>query len=319
MYAGAHYRCAYCHTHQKAPAADRTRVKRKMRPDQPGLRLQPLSGAYASPMLSANVSIDIPRLPEISKRSRLTRFHAGASAFAALVISASVLTWNWSSAISNGDRFRRSDRVAIPRGGSAHPEIATMLAASDTDDFFGVPIDSGGVGLVIDDHDRLGGYTDAVARLAYAATDFARTNETPISVVEARLRGAGSSGDDSDPFYAFSVMRIQAARKRLDMQVPEQSLLSTAVSMTMAESPSQVFLVISEPLSNKEIDELAMAIETANTPVHLICLGDAANQPYAQLAAISGGKFIPVTDAEMDDLVARCQVTMPAPRAFRPI
>ncbi|MCA9257318.1 MAG: hypothetical protein KDA33_16845, partial [Phycisphaerales bacterium] len=129
MYAGAHYRCAFCHTHQKAPAADRSRAKRTKRPDQPGLRLQPLGGADASPMLSANVSIDIPRLPEISKRSRLTRFHAGASAFAALVISASVLTWNWSSAINNRGR---SDRVAIPRGGSAHPEIAVMLASIDT-------------------------------------------------------------------------------------------------------------------------------------------------------------------------------------------
>ena len=263
-------------------------------------------------MWAADVSIDIPRLPELKSRPNLTWFHAGASAFAALVMFASVLTWNWSRSIDGVSSSANGIRLAQVNPSNSYEAAAARLAASDEDDFFGIPIGSGSVGLVIDDHDRLASYTKPVARLTYAASDFARNNGAAMTVVEARVRGAGLTDAEADPFYAFSVLRIKAARKRLDSEVPAQSYLSTALSMTAPSSPEQIFVVISQPLSGKELGDLESEIRSIGVPVHMICLGDAANVHYGPLAAINGGKFIPVTDNAIEDLVNRCEVAMPA-------
>lgn len=227
---------------------------------------------------------------------------------------ASILTWNWSSSMDGPTGPQNQNALAQSDRSSARAAAARLLAASGKEDFFGIPIGTGSVGLVIDDHDRLSGYTHQVARLAYAASDFARSNGTALSVVEARLRGAGGGDAESDPFYAMSVLRIQASRQRLDSQEPQQSYLSTAVSMTAPLAPSQLFLVISEPLTNNELGQLETAVRAAGVPVHMICLGAAANKPYDAMAKITGGKFIPVTDQAIEDLVDRCDVTMPARR-----
>lgn len=309
VYEGAHCRCAFCHTHQLVPPATHPPRPSVPRPDQPGLRLEPLRGSGAL-ALSTNVSIDIPRLPDAEPRKKLTWFHAGASAFAALVIVASMLTWNWSESINQGTTLDGS-RLAAGSMSAVRAEVAQMLAQSDEDDFFGIPIGDAKTSIVIDNRDDMPDYTGDVARLAYSAVQFARSNNGAMSIVEARLARAGNN--DKDPYYALPVLRIQSVRKRTDELNGVDSNLAAAIELASVSKPEQIVFVFAKPMDADEKEELEAAIRHTTVPVHIVALGDAASRSYASLADISGGKFIPVSDTALQQLVSRCAVQMPPP------
>lgn len=281
------------------------------RPQQPGLRLQPLSHPASAPIWSDDISIDIPRLPDAEPRSRLTWFHAGAGAFAALVLLASVLTWNWSEALE-GRRFADFNAIAPNGPWGASDEIARLLSNSDKDDFFGIQLSRSNTSIVVDDRNRLAGYGDDVAILAYAANDYIRSHGGSLNMIEARLSDSGAIDSELDPFYALPTLRIQSVMKKFDEADRNRSHLDAAFALTRPASPEQVFVVLAEPLSAEEESELGAAIRASRVPVHLIALGEAATQHYASLVSMTGGKFIPVSDRALGGLLERCNVKMPA-------
>lgn len=207
---------------------------------------------------------------------------------------------------ADSSRFALDDRSVVSS------EIARLLQASGEEDFFGLPIGTGNVGIVIDDRDRLDGHADQVARLAYAANDFAKSNNAEIRLVEARWGDVGADDRATDPYYALPVLRVPTLMAPSDPENQETKRLSSAFALTARAVPQQVFVVISEPLQLAEKELLESEIRAAGVPVHMICLGDAASDSCKELAAMSGGRFIPVSDQAIVDLVDRCDVVMPA-------
>lgn len=237
----------------------------------------------------------------------MSRFHIGAAAFAAVVVLASAVTWNWSG---SGDRGAGNGGFATSGQPAATRDIGELLAASDADDFFGIPISPRSTGIIVDNRERLGPYADKVARLAFAASEFANSQQSDFGIVEARLQAAGDFSTEVDPFYALPVIRIQTLMKKVVDK--DRSHLNAAVALTAPWTPEQIFVIISEQLSYEEEIQLGAAIRAAGVPVHIVGLGDAATQSYASLAAAAHGRYIPVNDAVLDQLIQRCPVDLPS-------
>lgn len=266
-------------------------------------------------MWSEGVSIDIPRLADTAAPVRMTRFHVGAAAFAAVVLLASVVTWTWTE--SNSSRSQNGFARSVAADMSAERgEARRILEASGDNDFFGIPVISGRSTIVVGNRDEMDGYANQVARLAYAATTFASEHNASVNVVEARTWTSNTLDEESDPYYALPVLRIQTATKKVgDSADSNAASLGEALAIAKATTPDRLFVVIAQPLSENDQNELQSMILASDVPVNIIGLGDAASASFAScspLAAVSGGKFLPVSDAILQRILDRCRIQMPS-------
>lgn len=177
-----------------------------------------------------------------------------------------------------------------------------MATADPLKTYFGLPLDGGIIGYVVDGDTTMTPYIDQVARL---------TNGVNSAFVPGTKRyGIARAFGENDQTLVEVVEPVgdlEGSRQTLSNRAAAgKTNLNSALAVTSDWFADQVFLVLSKPVEASEIQRLASTAEQTGAIVNVIALGDAARQPkLAEVANATRGKFVPVSDAMLTDLVAR--------------
>ena len=81
--------------------------------------------------------------------------------------------------------------------------------------------------------------------------------------------------------------------------------LSKALSVSSNWYADEIFLVLSKPVDDRQMEILKQSAEQTSAVVHVIALGGAAEQDLSPIAKATGGTFVAVADDELKQLVER--------------
>ena len=177
-----------------------------------------------------------------------------------------------------------------------------MVTADPLKTYFGLSLDGGIIGYVVDGDTTMSPYIDRVATI----TNAVNSTFVPGSKRYGIARAYGENGQTLVE-VAEPIGDLEGSRLTLSARAASgETNLSSALAVTPDWFADQIFLVMSKPVEASEIQRLASTAEQTGAIVNVIALGEAASQPQlAEVANATRGKFVPVTDAMLSELVAR--------------
>lgn len=314
VYRGGFCRCRFCHTHQRVTYTGKYAPRPAARPDVPGLRVGGAGPAGRAPHWASGASIDID---DAGVMRQAPRWSFASTAVSLVVVGVCALAWQWSAIDGGRGSVGRSSLAVVDpfevQRNSARVDVSRLLSRSDVGDYFGVPVDDASTGILIDGSEELLTYSNAVARLTYAAQVHADASGADLNIMTAtggarNARSVGAPGSEDDLTVLLTSVRRRAGKAPFQLS---SATLSEAVATTRDWQPERLFVVLARPLPTTEADALTAAVRASGVETHIISLGAARDMDMATVAAAGNGWTIPVSDAALSRLVARCPVELP--------
>ncbi len=180
-------------------------------------------------------------------------------------------------------------------------EAAIALASADPlQNYFGLPLAGQTIGYVVDGDSTMAGYIDQVAFLTNNVNAMIPPGSKRFGIAQPVGQNGQTRVEVAEP-----TSDLEGAKSLLLGRLPSgKTDLTKALAVTANWYPDQVFMVLAKPVDAKNLNFLVHGAEQTGAIVNVIALGAAAKQ--AELASIStatGGKFVPVNDETLNQLV----------------
>lgn len=206
---------------------------------------------------------------------------------------------------AGSDAFRptltdASGLPAIPEG--APESVVALLTADPLTHYFGLPLTGSTIGYVVDGDSSMAPYIDKVAYLTNSVNASIALGARRYGIAQAVDQNGNSLVEVAEP-----VGDLAGARHLLTARLASgQTNLARALSVTTSWYADQLYLVMAKSVSEEELGILAQTAEQTGAVVNVIALGEAAKQTeLADISNATHGRFIPVSDAMLDQLVER--------------
>lgn len=205
---------------------------------------------------------------------------------------ATLLTYD--SSVNDYDSDRPAPRAAD------NPRLA-IQKSDPLHSYFGIPVEGGTVGYVVDWDATMSPYADRLALVTNGVNQSLGSENTRFGIVQAI--------ENPDGLRLYEVFEpstdLAGASAILHGRIPSGITdLPRAFSVTESWYANEIFLVLSKQLPTQEIEYLTQLAEQSGAVTHVIALGDAADdRELAGISDATGGQFVPVADDVLDELV----------------
>ncbi len=312
---GAHCRCRHCRRLLSVPRLPNTASARSARrPDLPAS----LAARNAATPARANKK---PARPPTRSRNpilaRITTFRAIAALCFTGVATLGVAVWVASGTqTSPGDLFAFAWQSSPGAGVVAEPthDIRSIVLSADPKTaYFGIPLAGETIGYVVDCDATMVDYIDQVAYLTGRVNRSIEPGVRRFGIVQAISDPDGNRlievfSPTTDLVDATTVLHGHLAGGTTD--------LPGALAVTEPWYADQIFLVLSKRLDASDLELLIQNAQQSGAVTHVIALGEAASQKgeLSRISDATGGAFMPISDALIEDLVEHCQDQFPDER-----
>lgn len=305
-FAGGRCRCQHCRTVTAVPSSHQSSpTSATSRPSRP-----PLIGeapSHASPVQAASPRVAAARRPASPGLRRHVTFGRASAALGIAAILVGLPAWYFALSGSRQPTVHqtvtRVDTVALPEANAGLSGAPLALASADPlNTYFGLPLSGSIIGYVVDGDSAMTPYIHEIASL----TDAVNASFVPGSKRYGIAQTYGEGGE-AVVEVAEPVGDLEGSRLTISPRTSAgRTNLSDALGVTSGWYADQVFLVMAKTVDAEELQKLAATAEQSGAIVNVIALGEAARQPeLAEIAAASRGKFVPVSDTALRDLLAR--------------
>lgn len=197
----------------------------------------------------------------------------------------------------------RVDTVTLPESNTGLSGAPLALASADPlNTYFGLPLSGSIIGYVVDGDSAMTPYIHEIASLTNAVNASFVPGSKRYGIAQTYGEGGESLIEVAEPIGELEGSRLTISPRTS----AGRTNLSAALGVTSGWYADQVFLVMAKTVDAEELQKLAATAEQSGAIVNVIALGEAAKQPeLAEIAAASRGKFVPVSDSALRDLVAR--------------
>lgn len=178
-----------------------------------------------------------------------------------------------------------------------------ILESDPKTSYFGLPVEGKTIGLIVDNDRTMAPFIDRLAAVTNSLTRSEHLQGRRFGIVRPANRDRSNIVEVAEPSGD-----LEGARSVLVSRVPTGDTdLPRALLTTRGWYADQLFLVLSKPVDDAQMALLTQAAEQSGAITHVVALGQAAEQDLSPIAAATGGRFIPVTDDLLDDLVRRSE------------
>jgi len=198
------------------------------------------------------------------------------------------------------------DPVAEP----ARDIRSVVLSADPKTAYFGIPLAGETIGYVVDCDATMVDYIDQVAYLTGRVNRSIDTPARRFGIVQAISDPDGNRlievlSPTTDLVDATTILHGNLAGGTTD--------LPRALAVTESWYADQIFLVLSKRIDAPDLDLLIQNAQQSGAATHVIALGEAVAQSdeLSQISNATGGLFMPISDALIEDLVEHCQDQFP--------
>jgi hypothetical protein len=298
---GAHCRCQYCRSLMSIPtnlSSEKTTAAVGARPTRPAL-----IGERTPSRRTAARATQPSRGPTwagLSSRARI-----GAAALAIVLVATVSLrygafpTARRSTPIA--DKSTIKNEISDQSVADAADPKANLRAANPITHLFGIPLSGKTIGCVVDGDATMAPYIDSVATVTNAVFAAVEKGTRRFGVLLAVEHDGNTVVEAVEPSTdlegARAILVGRLASGRTD--------LSKALSVASNWYADEIFLVLSKPVDDRQMEILKQSAEQTSAVVHVIALGGAADQDLSPIAKATGGTFVAVADDELKQLVDR--------------
>ncbi|MFH1419917.1 MAG: hypothetical protein ABII12_16715 [Planctomycetota bacterium] len=235
---------------------------------------------------------------------------SGALALAVVVVF--LVAWLTMGSPSDGPatQFAIADAGILPSNMTGIPDLGgrgsqtTNPTPDESDaglDYFGVPIVSGTIGYVVDGDQTMAPFINDIAFVTNSVNESIPPGSQRFGIVQA----VGGNGRTFLEVHEPG-SDLQGAQSVLLARLPAGNTdLSRALSIAAGWYADQVFLVLSKHIEQDELADLAEDAMQTQAVVYVIAFGAAANQDLSPIARPTGGRFVPVSDSDLEDFARR--------------
>lgn len=112
--------------------------------------------------------------------------------------------------------------------------------------------------------------------------------------------------------YQSAVLQLEGRTPLRARTASGTTSLAKAFAVTESWYPEELFLVLSKPVSSREVDALTQLAEQSGAVTHVIALGAAANEPgLSRIAEATAGQYVRISDDDLNLLVRRHELASP--------
>jgi DNA-directed RNA polymerase subunit RPC12/RpoP len=247
-------------------------------------------------------------------RTLTARLLTGGAA-ACLVAGALLSVWLWTGeGRSEPPTLVAHGPVAEPSLDDSSPPmpwepVRAIRKADPRSSYFGIPLDGQTVGLVVDNDRSMAPYVDRLAAATNALTHSPHLEGRRFGIVRPVNRDRSFVVEVAEPSGD-----LEGARGMLVARIPTGDTdLPRAVLTTRGWYADQLFIVLSKQVDAHQMALLTQAAEQSGAVTHVVALGQAAEQDLSPIADATGGRFIPVTDELLDEVVRLSEKAESAP------
>lgn len=187
---------------------------------------------------------------------------------------------------------------------------SVVLSADPKTAYFGVPLAGQTIGYVVDCDATMVDYIDQVAYLTGHVNRSIEGDHRRFGIVQAISDPDGRrlievASPTTDLTDATTILRAHLAGGTTD--------LPRALAVTESWYADQLFLVLSKRVDASELSLLVQGAQQSGAATHVVALGEAATQTdeLSRISDATGGTFIPITDALIEELVEHCRDQFP--------
>lgn len=297
-FAGAICRCKYCRHAMQVPASSHsTHNDRPKRPSFPAFANKSanrVSAGSTSAGRSSTVKSSVS-LHAVRRRWLSPARIGGMAAGIALVVSVPV--WRLTAA-PGVESASTPPLLALVESGPAEP--SPLVTHDPLREYFGLALSGYTIGYVVDGDSAMAPYIDKVAYLTNSVNARLRQAGTRFGIAMAVQSEGKTYVEVLEPWSD-----LEGARTLLTSRLPVgQTDLNKALAATSNWYPDQVFMVLAKPVAPADLPAIRQNAERTGGVVNVIALGAAAKQEgLADVAVATGGRFVPVQDSQLDELV----------------
>ena len=264
-----------------------------------------MAGERKLPRPAAAARVGAPRVAKFSWAALPTKVRASVVVSALVMVAGVSLLYglpNWSQRVPQMPAVDDSTYVsADPWTADSVDPKESLRSADPITHYFGIPLSGKTIGYIVDGDATMASYIDNVATLTNSVNEAIEKGTKRFGVMLAIERDGKTVVEAAEPSTdlegARAVLTGQLASGRTD--------LSKALSVASNWYADEIFLVLSKPMDDDQLAILTQGAEQTSAVVHVIALGPAAQQDLSPIAKATGGMFVPVTDAEITQLVDR--------------
>lgn len=309
VFNGAYCRCRHCRSLIQVPRFPQYAAKRPVvRIERPALASERRRTASAAQAIPAAVKPASPAEIVLSRLRTSPAITLGSSFGAILIV---VAAWGFSGSpqaapkeVVVADQYVSDLIVADEQTSVSDDPLLALKTAPPLETYFGLSLTGTTIGYVVDGDSSMAPYIDDVAFVTNIVNETLDSGQHRLGIVMA----TGEQGRTILEVHEPSSDMI-GARSVLTARLPSgKTNLAKALSTTGGWFADTVFLVFAKPIGPEELDLLTENAEQTGAVTHVIALGEASRQPgLAAISSATGGKFLPVADENLRDLVLRVQ------------
>lgn len=311
VFQGARCRCSGCRHLMEVPRVAAVAPQRPLfRPEHPPLL------AHSSSRAAVIQPRPAPRAAKIAKPhpifTKVTPFRVAASATVVFVIMLGGYVWHHTTPSNTKRTPSILDSGLAQRGATTTTEdvdtlddaaigtsAVAILNADPKRTYFGVPLSGKTIGFVVDCDSAMSSYLDHVAFLTNSVNASLKAG-TRFGIVQAT---SGSEGNQLSEVFEPSTDLMGAATVLQSRLAGGKTDLTKALARTEGWYADQVFVLLAKHVDATEMQQLRQHAEQTGSVTHVIAFGEAAKQDLSPISGATGGKFIPVSDQLLSDLV----------------
>lgn len=175
--------------------------------------------------------------------------------------------------------------------------------------YFGVPLSGDTVGCIVDSDVTMAPYIDRVAMVTNSVISRSPMESIRFGVVQPSDE---SSEVRLQEVYQSAVLQLEGRTPLRARTASGTTSLAKAFAVTESWYPEELFLVLSKPVSSREVDALTQLAEQSGAVTHVIALGAAANEPgLSRIAEATAGQYVRISDDDLNLLVRRHELASP--------
>lgn len=304
-FAGGRCRCQHCRTVTAVPnSRESIPTESTRRPSRPlligELPTQPLQTALSPIAAKASLAKSNSKGRRIVTLGRVS----GALGILAIIIGlpAAYFALRGNTAPTIHQSIARADAENKADHSNLKGTDLALATADPLTTYFGLPVEGEIIGYVVDGDATMSSYIDRVAMLTNGVTSCFVPGSKRYGIAQVFGENGQSLVETAEPVGDLDGSRLTLGTRTSNGRT-DLSRGLTAVSGWYAD---QVFLVMSKSVKPDELQKLASTAEQTGAIVNVVALGEAAKQPQlAEVAAATRGKYIPVSDDMLTDLVSR--------------
>lgn len=301
-FVGAACRCRHCRNLMAVAtpgSVPNSSEKTKTRVSRPAA---PTSTAARTPVRQSHVSTAATTVYAKPRASFIPKSPGWLAAFSiSAAVLVSVPVWIISSSQDGTRLSPLAGAVLVPTGEVT--DTPELLKTDPLTHYFGIALTGNTIGYVVDGDATMAPYIDQVAFATNTVNAAFPKGSRRFGVVQAVGEDGQTLLEVSEPANG-----LEGARTVLQARLPSgKTDLSKAMSVAANWYADQIFLVVSKPLAEDEIERLKSSAEQTSAVVNVIAVGGAASQDLSSIAEATEGQFVRVSDSDLAKLVQRQQ------------